>query len=97
MIRFGYARAAKTYETGGIVVTHGLGVTERFKHRVSLDDLVFEGPLLQFFFGFLARRADGGEVRDYLLRVLSLTSTRLTTAMTKRSDSSYFTMKMNTN
>lgn len=34
-----------TYETGRVVVTHGLGVTEGFKYGVGLYDLVLKGPL----------------------------------------------------
>lgn len=73
-----------TYETGGVVVTDGLGVTKGFKYRVSLDDLVFQGAFLGGLLALLAGRAHGGEVRDYLLRVLSLTGTRLTAATQKR-------------
>lgn len=32
-------------ESGGVVVTHGLGVTESLKHRVSLHDLIFQVAL----------------------------------------------------
>lgn len=67
-----------TYETGGVVVTHSLGVTEGFKHRVSLDDLVLQRSLLLSVGVLLRRSTDGGEVRNYLLRVLSLSGTRLT-------------------
>lgn len=70
-----------TYETGGVVITHGLGVTEGFKHRVGLDDLIFKSSLLGFLLGLLARSTDGSEVRNYLLRVFSLAGTRLTTAI----------------
>ncbi len=32
-------------ESGGVVVTHGLGVTKSLKHRVSLHDLIFQVAL----------------------------------------------------
>lgn len=67
-----------TYETRRVVVTDGLGVTEGFKHRVSLYDLVFKGALLLLVGVLLLGGTDGGEVRNYLLRVLSLSGTRLT-------------------
>jgi len=35
-----------TYETGGVVVTHCLGVTEGFKYGIGLYDLIFKGTLL---------------------------------------------------
>lgn len=34
-----------TYETGGVVVPDGLGVTEGLKRRVGLDDLVLKVTL----------------------------------------------------
>lgn len=72
-------RASKcTYETRGVIVTHSLGVTEGLKHRVSLHNLIFQGALVLLRLILLARSADSGEVRNDLLRVLSLTSTRLT-------------------
>lgn len=67
-----------TYETRRVVVTDGLGVTEGFKHRVSLDDLIFQRSLLLLGRVLLLRSTDGGEVRNYLLRVFSLSGTRLT-------------------
>lgn len=67
-----------TYESGRVVVTHGLGVTEGFKNRVSLYDLVLKGALLLQRRVLLLRSTDGSEVRNYLLRVLSLSGTRLT-------------------
>ena len=36
-----------TYETGGVIVTDGLGVTVGLKHRVGLHDLVLKGSALQ--------------------------------------------------
>lgn len=67
-----------TYETRRVVVTHSLGVTEGFKYRVSLYDLVFQGALLLSVGVLLRGSTHGGEVRDYLLRVLSFSGTRLT-------------------
>jgi hypothetical protein len=67
-----------TYETGRVVVTHSLGVTEGFKHRVSLYDLIFKRSLLLSGGVLLLGGTHGGEVRNYLLRVLSLSGTRLT-------------------
>lgn len=32
-------------ESGGVIVTHGLGVTESLKYRVSLHDLIFQVAL----------------------------------------------------
>lgn len=32
----------RTHKAGGVVVSHGLGVTEGFQHRVGLHDLVLE-------------------------------------------------------
>lgn len=66
-----------TYETRRVVVTDGLGVTEGFKYGVSLDDLVFQRSLLLLGGVLLLGSTDGGEVRNYLLRVLSLSGTRL--------------------
>lgn len=68
-----------TYEAGRVVISHGLSVTEGFKYRVSLDDLVLQSSFLLlsgglFLFG---ARAYGGEVRDYLLRVLCLSCSGL--------------------
>lgn len=67
-----------TYETRGVIVTHGLGVTEGLKHRIGLHNLIFQGALVLLRLILLARSANSGEVRNDLLRVLSLTSTRLT-------------------
>ena len=39
------SRVFKTYETGRVVVTGGLGVTKGFKYRVSLHDLIFQVTL----------------------------------------------------
>lgn len=68
-----------TYETGGVVVTHSLGVTEGFKYGVSLHDLIFQVTLLGVRVILLAGGTDSGEVGNYLLRVFSLTSSRLST------------------
>ena len=62
-------------ESGGVVVPHGLGVAPRLQDGVGLDDLVLKGGLSLLP---LARGADGGEVGNDLLGVLSLSSTRLT-------------------
>lgn len=67
-----------TYETGGVIVTHGLGVTESLKHRVSLHNLIFQGALVLLGLVLLGGSADSGEVRNDLLGVLSLSGTRLT-------------------
>uniref|UniRef100_A0A2M4DMR2 Uncharacterized protein n=1 Tax=Anopheles darlingi TaxID=43151 RepID=A0A2M4DMR2_ANODA len=65
-------------ETRRVIVTDGLGVTEGLKYGVSLDDLIFQGALLLSVLVLLARRANGGEVRNDLLGVLSLSGTRFT-------------------
>ena len=36
-----------THEAGGVVVTRGLGVTERLQDRVGLHNLVLQGALQQ--------------------------------------------------
>jgi hypothetical protein len=72
-------RSEIAYETGRVIVTDGLGVTEGFKNGIGLYDLIFKISLLDVGVFLLRRGADGGEVRDYLLRVLSLTGTRLAT------------------
>ena len=33
---------AKTYETGGIVISNSLGIPECFQYRIGLDNLVFK-------------------------------------------------------
>lgn len=43
-----------------------------------MHNLIFQGALVLLRLILLARSADSGEVRNDLLRVLSLTSTRLT-------------------
>lgn len=74
-----------TYETWRVVITHGLGVTKGFKDRVSLYDLIFKGTLLAIssglFSSLLGRGTNGGEVRNYLLRVFSLSGSRLTAVL----------------
>lgn len=72
-------QAANTYETRRVIVTDGLSVTEGFKNGIGLHDLIFQ-TALRFrlrLFVFLGWCTDGGEVSNYFLRVLSLTSTRL--------------------
>lgn len=66
-----------TYETGRVIVTHGLGVTEGFQDGIGLDDLILQVTLLHVGVVLLAGRTDGGEVRNDLLRVLSLSGSRL--------------------
>ena len=58
----------------GVVVPHSLGVAPGLKDGVGLDDLVLKGG---FALLPLARGADGGKVRDHLLRVLRLSGTGL--------------------
>lgn len=65
-----------TYETRGVVVTDGLGVTEGFQYGIGLYDLVLQGSLLLGAGVLLGRGTDGREVRDYLLRVLGLSGSR---------------------
>merc|ERR1712012_655591 len=62
-------------KSGGVVISHSLGIAPGFQDRVGLDNLVLKRGLSLLP---LARRADGGKVRDDLLGVLSLSSTRLT-------------------
>ena len=64
----------KLSKPGRVVVPHSFGVSPRFKDGVGLDDLVLKGGLALLP---LAGGADGGEVRDDLLGVLSLPGTRL--------------------
>lgn len=64
-------------ETGGVIVTDGLGVTEGFKNGIGLDDLIFKRSLVLLGFILLGGSTNGGEVSNYLLGVFSLTSTRL--------------------
>ena len=59
---------------GGVVVPHSLSIAPSLQHRVGLDNLVLEGGLALLP---LAGGADGGEVGDDLLRVLSLPGSRL--------------------
>ena len=61
-------------KSGGVVVPDSLGVPPGLQHRVGLDDLVLKGGLSLLP---LAGGADGGEVRDDLLGVLSLSGTGL--------------------
>merc|ERR1711881_140125 len=61
-------------ETGGVVIPDSLCITPGLKNRVSLHNLVLKGC---FSLLPLARGADSGKVRDDLLGVLSLSSTRL--------------------
>lgn len=70
-----------TYETGGVIVTDGLGVTEGFQDGIGLDDLILQTALLlggKILLGLLVGGTDSGEVRNYLLGVLRLSGTRLT-------------------
>merc|ERR1719270_1859972 len=71
-------------EAGGVIVPHGLGVAPRLQHGVRLDDLVLKGGLSLLP---LAGGADGGEVGDDLLRVLSLSGTRLSSNQDRLIDS----------
>ena len=72
-------------ETGWVIVSECLGVTEGFHSRVSGDNLVFKGHVLDRLgsrginegFGGTTS-GDKGEVLDDLLCVDSLTSTRFT-------------------
>lgn len=68
---------ANTYETGRVVVTHGLCVTEGFQDGIGLHDLLLQTLLLNGRFVLFGRRTNGGEVRNDLLGVLSLSGTRL--------------------
>merc|ERR550539_1755896 len=61
-------------ESGGVVVPHSLGVTPGLQHRVGGNDLLLKGGLSLLP---LAGGEDGGEVRDDLLGVLSLSGTGL--------------------
>merc|ERR1712045_638830 len=64
----------KFTETGGVVIPHSLGVTPGLQHGVGSNNLVLKGGLSLLP---LAGGADGGEVGNDLLGVLSLSSTRL--------------------
>merc|ERR1712012_696277 len=61
-------------KSGGVVISHSLGVTPGLQDRVGGHNLVLKRSLSLLP---LARGADGGEVGDDLLGVLSLSSTRL--------------------
>ena len=61
-------------KSGRVIVPHGLGIAPGLQDGVGLDDLVLKGGLSLLP---LARGADGGEVGDDLLGVLSLAGTRL--------------------
>lgn len=39
------AAESSTYETRGIVVPGSFGISKGFQNRISLDDLIFQGPL----------------------------------------------------
>merc|ERR1712079_298604 len=62
-------------KSGGVVVSHSLGVAPGLQYRVGLDNLVLKGGLALLL---LARGADGGKVGDDLLGVLSLAGAGLT-------------------
>merc|ERR1711970_1302096 len=57
-----------------VIIPHGLGITPSLEDGVGLDDLVLKGSLTLLP---LSGGADGGEVRDDLLGVLSLSGSRL--------------------
>lgn len=76
--QFMSGRFRVTYETGRVIVTDGLGVTVGFQDGIGLDDLIFQGGLLLRALFLLGRRANGGEVGNDLLGVLSLSGTRFT-------------------
>merc|ERR1719220_881878 len=59
---------------GRVVVPHSLGIAPSLKDRVGLDNLVLKRGLALLP---LSGGADGGEVRDDLLGVLSLSGSRL--------------------
>merc|ERR1712045_11807 len=61
-------------KAGRVVVPHSFGVTPSLKDGVGLDDLVLKGGLTLLP---LSGGADGGEVGDDLLGVLSLSGSRL--------------------
>ena len=61
-------------KSGRVVVPHSLGVAPGLEDGVGLDDLVLKGSLALLP---LSGGADGGEVGDDLLRVLSLPGSRL--------------------
>ena len=76
-------------ETGRVVVTDSLGVTEGFQDRVGLDDLIFKSNSLfssvssRLFAGklislFLLTSTNGGEVGNDLFGVFGLTGSRFT-------------------
>merc|ERR1712012_284081 len=69
------ADTAELTKSGGVVISHSLGIPPGFQDRVGLDNLVLKGGLS---FLPLAGGADGGKVGDDLLGVLSLSSSRLT-------------------
>jgi hypothetical protein len=61
-------------ETGRVVITGCLGVSERLKDGIGLDDLVFKG---YFLGGGFAGSGDVSEVGNNLLGVLSFSGSRL--------------------
>merc|ERR1739848_671152 len=67
--------ADKFTKTRGVIIPHSLGITPGLKNRVSLDNFVLKTNLALLL---LASGTNGGKVRDDLLGVFSLASTRLT-------------------
>ena len=68
-------------ETGRVVVSDGLGVSESLEHRVGLDDLVLQGDLLGSIIeldslGLRLLGSDSGEVGNNLFGVLGLSGSR---------------------
>ena len=71
-------------ETGRVVISDSLGITPGLKDRVGGNNLLLKGGLSLLP---LAGGADGGEVGDDLLGVLSLSGTRLSSNQDRLVDS----------
>ena len=72
----------KTYETGRVVVTGGLGITIGLQDWIGGDDLVLQTWFVGIFnlaLLFANTGSDKGKVLDDLLGVFGFTGTRLTT------------------
>ena len=72
----------KTHKTRGVVISEGLGISERFQHGVGLDDLVLQCPSVSSLVGRIGGNVS--KVLDDLLRVLCLACSGLTAEVEDR-------------